>query len=369
MGALDFLFEGRPPKSVTTYGQSVQNVPVWLSDYTQGMIARANAIAAEPYQPYGGPRIAGFSPTQNAAFDMTVANVGKFDPYIKQALSTTSNLPGQGALNQAMNYIPEAFENTATEAAQPFVNQASQRLPEGVGNYMNPYVENVINRAGELAGRQFREQIMPQISDTFTGAGQFGSSRMREITGRAERDMAEGLQGQAQAALADAYSKAGEQFQADQGRMGALAQLSGNLASADAATKLQGSQLLGQLGSYAGDLGLRQGQQLGALGQLGQSMGLKDAAALEAVGMQEQQLGQRNLDLAYQDFLEQRDYPKSQVDWMSQIIRGLPPSAVPTSTTTSSTGPASVYQPSPLAQLASLGAGWQGLQQMGAGGG
>ena len=59
MAVLDFLFEGKPPKAVTTYGQTVTDVPKWLSDYTQGLIARANAIAAEPYQAYGGPRIAG----------------------------------------------------------------------------------------------------------------------------------------------------------------------------------------------------------------------------------------------------------------------------------------------------------------------
>ena len=58
----DFLFEGRPPKSVTTYGQTIKDVPKWLSDYTQGLIARANQAAAEPYIPYGGPRIAPFTP-------------------------------------------------------------------------------------------------------------------------------------------------------------------------------------------------------------------------------------------------------------------------------------------------------------------
>ena len=49
MGSVtDFLFEGKPPKSVTTYGQTIENVPKWMSDYTQGLIARANAAAAEP---------------------------------------------------------------------------------------------------------------------------------------------------------------------------------------------------------------------------------------------------------------------------------------------------------------------------------
>jgi hypothetical protein len=94
---------------------------------------------------------------------------------------------------------------------------------------------------------------------------------------------------------------------------------------------------------------LAAGQQLGTLGQLGQTMGLKDLAALEAVGQTQQQQGQKNLDLAYQDFLQQRQYPQQQLSMLNALIRGLPYS---TTADTSATGPANIYSPSPLAQLA-----------------
>lgn len=386
MGVLDFLFEGKPPKSVTTYGQTVQNVPTWLSDYTQGMIARANAVAAEPYQSYTGPRIAGFSPTQQAAFDMTVGNIGASQPYIGQAISQTQNLPGQGALNQAMGTLDTSGALTmgaiapgqgGAAAAQPYMDQAAQTFTgANVGQYMDPYIENVINRAGTLAGRQFNEKILPGIQDTFTGAGQYGSSRMKEVTDRAARDMAEGLQEQAQAALSGAYTTAGNLFGADQQRQGALAQLAGQLGTAGQTAQLQAGQQMGQLGQLFGalgldtsKLGLQQAQQLGALGESLQGLNLRDAAALEAIGGQEQQLAQRNLDLAYQDFVNQRDYPRQQVDWLSQIIRGLPATAVPTSGTTTSTGPSSVYQPSPLAQIAALASGIKGISSLNDSGG
>ena len=91
----DFLFEGQPPQSVTTYGQTVENVPKWMSDYTQGLIARANAAAAEPYIPYGGPRIAGFSPEQEAAFGMVEENVGAYQPFLEAGASGIGGeLPG-----------------------------------------------------------------------------------------------------------------------------------------------------------------------------------------------------------------------------------------------------------------------------------
>ena len=96
MGAnTDFLFEGKPPQSVTTYGTTVEGTPKWMSDYTQGLIARANAAAAEPYIPYGGPRIAGFSPEQEAAFGMVEENVGAYQPFLEAGASGIGGeLPG-----------------------------------------------------------------------------------------------------------------------------------------------------------------------------------------------------------------------------------------------------------------------------------
>lgn len=92
-----------------------------------------------------------------------------------------------------------------------------------------------------------------------------------------------------------------------------------------------------------------------------------DAASLEAVGTTQQNQNQRNLDLAYQDFQQQRDYPRQQLDWLSNIIRGIPNSAIPTSTTSSQTGPSQVYQPSPLAQVGSLLTGIRGISALGQG--
>jgi hypothetical protein len=67
------------------------------------------------------------------------------------------------------------------------------------------------------------------------------------------------------------------------------------------------------------------------------------------------------LDQAYQDFLNQRDYGRGNTAYLNAAIRGL---QVPTSTTTESNGPASVYQPSPLAQFGQTVATGYGLSKM-----
>ena len=89
------------------------------------------------------------------------------------------------------------------------------------------------------------------------------------------------------------------------------------------------------------------------LGQKAQALGLSGAAATEAVGAEQQAMNQKNLDLAYQDFLTQTQYPEQQLGFLSNIIRGLPSGKRQTSGATTSLG--QTYSASPLASLASAG--------------
>lgn len=331
MGALDFLFEGSPPKSTTTYGESIQGIPTWLSDYTQGVISKANAVAAEPYQQYGGPRLADFTPEQKQAYALTQQGIGNWS----------------SGLNDAKNLTTQAGQVSPLNAAAPYLAGASGSFTgDNINKYMDPYVGNVIDRAQQVAQRNFDENIMPGISSKFVRGGQYGSSAHEREALKAGRDLTEGLQSQSLAALSGAYGQAGSLFNQDASRQAGLAGTVGNLAG------------------QTGQLQLQSGAQLGGLTQLLQSMGLKDAAALEAVGSAQQGLTQKNLDLAYGDFQNQTNFPKQNIDWLASVVRGLP---APSSTTTSQTGPASVYQPSPLSQLASVGSTIYGLSKAGEG--
>ena len=319
---LDFLFEGKPPQSVTTYGQTVENIPKWMSDYTQGLIARANAAAAEPYIPYGGPRIAGFDPAQEEAFGLTEENVGAYKPYVESAQQGYA-----GGLEAAAN-IPGA--------AQPYLDEASGRWidPGTVEQYMNPYVSNVLDRQEQLATRTLENEFLPSLQRAFTGAGSFGSrggtGSMEDIGVRGVQDIQEGLESQRLATLGEAYGQGADIFAGEQGRFADIGRISGALQEAAASGMFQGAEGMGRLGEAA------------------QRMGLTDAQAMEAIGAQRRGLEQGSLDLAYQDFVEQRDLPFERAGFMNQMIRGLPYSRA---TQRTDVGPASVYQPSPLSQL------------------
>ncbi len=54
------------------------------------------------------------------------------------------------------------------------------------------------------------------------------------------------------------------------------------------------------------------------------AMGYTDAAALQEIGQQQRDLEQRNLALAYSDFMEQFGYPQDQVNWLMSLLQGIP---------------------------------------------
>lgn len=332
MSVLDFLFEGEAPPAVTSFGETTEGLPQWLSDYTQGLIAKANAIAAEPYVPYEGPRIAPFSQDQLSAFDRVRASLGQ----------------GQQLLNQGTTLTNKAAGLNPLASAQGYLDAASQKFPDNVDQYMNPYVQNVLDRQRTLANRTLNEDFLPSLQDAFTASGQFGSERMMEMGLRGARDIQEGLEEQRLATLGEAYGQAADIFSSDAGRAAQLAPVAGTL------TAQQQEALLGA------------GKNLSAMGSDLSNLNLQDAASLEAIGGTQQAQTQQSLDTAYQDFLQQRDYPRTTLDWMSAMIRGIP---YDTTTTSMSTGPSSVYQPSPLSQMASAYSLYEGLTQNKARGG
>ena len=90
----------------------------------------------------------------------------------------------------------------------------------------------------------------------------------------------------------------------------------------DAAQRQQ--QFLGGLGMQGLQQAGTASQLMGQLGTAEQEANLRRLAAQEAVAAQPQALQQQRLDMAYADFLRQRDYPKEQLGFLSNIIRGLP---------------------------------------------
>lgn len=293
MSVVDFLFEGSAPTPTTGSTTTQVQLPEWYTQYTSDMLGRAQGVANLPYAQYTGPRIAGFTPTETGGFELTKAAAGAYKPFLGQAGET----------------LGKAGQVSGTAAASPFLGAAAQTFPGAVGAYMSPYTQNVVNQIAEQGVRQLQEKYLPAVGEEFIKAGQFsvgpGSTRMGEFGARALRDVQENVLAEQAKALESGYRTAADIFGADVGRMAQLAGTAGTLG-------VQEAQALRDLASRYGELGTE-----------AQRAGLTGAGAVTGVGEKERQMQQANLELAYQDFLKQEQYPKEQVKFLSEIASGV----------------------------------------------
>ena len=317
----DFLFNGQAPKSVTTYGTNVQNLPQWYNDFQQGIAAKGNAIAAQPYEPYGAPRIAPFNQNQNAAFDATKAGMGK---------ESTAIMGSMGDATQA------GQDANALGTAQPYLSQSGQSAANTVGSYMNPYNNAVTDNIARLGARNLQENLMPAVNSDYIRAGQYGSTNMMAQIGRDVRDTNDDILGKQADVLQQGYGQAMTSAQNDLQRYGQLGQTAGQLSNSDSQMQLDGAKVSG------------------ALGQIAQGARYNDINALGAVGNSQQAQTQSNLDLAHQDFVDQRDYQANQLAWENNLIKGY---QMPTSSYTSDSGPLAGATFQPGAAQSAIGAG------------
>jgi len=90
-------------------------------------------------------------------------------------------------------------------------------------------------------------------------------------------------------------------------------------------------------------------------------MGFERADQLMRAGAMRQGQEQAGFDVAYQDFINQRDFPRQQLNFYSSILRGVPISAQ---------SEVSSYQapPNPYSQLMGMGLGAAGLYKAFGGG-
>ena len=324
------LWGGSPSTPADTTNVQTMELPEWARGYAKETLAKTSALTdinKNPYQQYGGERIAGFQPMQQQAFE-TAANM---QPSAQVGLgSNIAGMAGLGALGT--NYQGGQFQGGQ------FDTQAAQQ-------YMSPYTQNVVDYQKAQALRDFQiAQPMRQAQAVKQGA--FGGSRSAIMDAEAQRALNSQLQGIEATGQQAAFQNAQQQFNTDMAR------------------RLQAQQMGEQSRQYGAGLGL-QGlqtglQAAGALGQLGQTqygqqMGINQLQA--QYGAQQQAQAQRPLDIAYQDFLNQQNYPYKQLGFMSDMIRGLPLGQQST---------AQMYQapPSALQTVGALGLGAYGVNQL-----
>jgi hypothetical protein len=246
-------------------------IPEYAKPYMERLLGKTEALSDAKYQTYGGERLSGATAEQQAARSGVAGlqTPGEF--------GAASNLTGLGGLSSLM-------------AGQQYAGMVTD--PSQVGSYMSPYMQNV----SDVAKRQAAEDARKVQMATNLGAvrqGTYGGAR--QLLGQMEREKALGQ------TMADIDIK---------GRQSAYEQAIKNM----------------QFGSQAGLQGAQQaaqaGASLGQLGAAGQTANLQRLQAQESAGALGQRDAQAKLDLAYQDFLTQQQYPYKQLGFMSDLLRG-----------------------------------------------
>jgi len=296
----------------TSQTQTTSILAPYAAPYAQNLLGQVGALTdinKNPFQPFGGEQVAGFSDLQNQSFNAS-RNMSTA-PQLGAASNMAQNA-GQGALG---------FGGMGAQAGMSYGMNATN--PSAVQSYMNPYLQASLAPQMQMLNEQQGMQQQANQGQAVQ-AGAFGGSRM-------------GVQN-------------AQQNQANQLAMSNLVGQGYNQAFNTANQNMQQAAALGMQGANVGLAGVNAANSaasnLANIGQTqyGQQMGIINQQ--NQLGAQQQQY-QQNLDTAaYQNFQNQKQYPYQQLGFMSNILQGLPISG----------SQQSVYStPSPVSIAAGLG--------------
>ena len=212
----------------------------------QTAINTGTNVAQTPYPTYNSPLVAGFNPTQQAAFSNINNAAGVAQPYI----------------GQAANLI---------QASTSGINPAAT-----VGQYMSPYTNDVVQGLQNVQNQQNAAQ-QTQLVGQAVGAGAFGGDRAQIAQSMLAGQQALGENPAISQALQSGYSQA----------------LNTGLSSQEA------NAWLASQGAFG----------LANLGQEAQGTALSGANAQLQAGGLEQQLAQEQLSVPYGQFQAAQAYP------------------------------------------------------------
>ena len=224
----------------------------WAGQYVTGMLGKAQALADQPYQVYGGPMTAGESALQSKYF----TGLG--------SLTFPSQL-GQSFSSATAPALPSATTGTTGGTSTGLAAQ-----------YMNPYLQAVL--APQLDELRRQAAISQNVqAGKAAQAGAFGGSRYGLTEAENQRNLLQEMNKTIGTGYANAYDKAMQQFNIEQGQAKTLADM------------------------------------------------------MSSAGAQQRGIEQEGITADYNEFLAQRDYPMKQLQFLQSMLQGLPISTVSTS--------------------------------------
>ena len=351
-----------PPVQEMT--STTTNLPAYAEPYFRQGLERSVYESARPYEAFPGQRLADFSSQERAAMQGMegMARAGSPSQFL-DASNIARNIGYQGSgmgMDIANQFNPEPIQSKfQTPDFGPGFTAGTVADTETIQRYTNPYQQMVTDIEKREASRQ--SDIMgSQIGQRAAQAGGMGGYREAIMQAERERNLGQQL-GDIQTRGSQAgFQQAQQAFESDRDaryRAGQLGLQTGQAADtsflAQDAARLGADRFNVEAQRQRSELGLRglQGDQagtnqrldaarvLGGFGQQQQDMDYTRLKNLQASGEIQRQLDQQGMSMGYQDFLRQQAFPREQLGFFNNMLRGLP--ITPGSTTASYGGPSS----------------------------
>lgn len=304
----------------TTVTQVSQPPAEFLEAYKY-VLDLAKKQQQQPLVQYEGEMVAPFQPAQQQAFDI-VGNQA-------QAL--------QGIPGMAQPYI-DAAVGAFGQSVTPLWENVQQFSPEAVGRYMSPYTQSVIDATQAQFNQANAMQDQALIGNAIA-SGAWGGDRAGIARG-----VLAGQQQMAQAPIIAGLYERGYGNALDMFRQQQAAELGADTTQAG---------LWGQAAFGLGNLGAEaQNLQVGGI-----NAALGGANALLGTGQLQQAQRQAELNIPYQQFVQEQAFPWQSIGWLGGIAQGLGSAAGGTAST--------IYpEPSTASQVLGGATGLAGLLGM-----
>ena len=327
-GAAGYTGAG-PDTTSQTNSVSPEFRPLAITAAQRGM-----DIGAMPYQPYEGNRVAGFTPDQFAAMDLT------------RNWATNNPLPGQ-----ASNYLGGMLQNggaMAPQAPNPYMGGSAtvgsnawegKTTNVGTNPYAgaNPYLEQNIQQTLNDMTRSYNQNVAPTMAATGYKSGSFGNTGQQEMENES-RNMLQRNLGSTSANMrmqdygmqqglseADITRRMNAQLQ-DYARSGSYAEGAANRATTASMADLARNANIYESGAnrYSSDWNAAQNRGLTGLSMAPSvyGMGFTGANALGNSGAAQQGQAQNVLGSQYQDWLSAQQWPFQTGNYMNNVING-----------------------------------------------
>ena len=279
-----------------TRTEEVASLPAWQEAQYKELFGAAKGVAQQPFLPYTGPMVAGFSPDQLRQFQATrgmfESGMG-YDP--TQALQGMAQEQFKPTIQPVTGFEAPTIEATqAPGAAQIGPVSAPQfrgLLSQDIGAYQSPYQQQVIDLAMGDIQRQ-ADIARGGAQDRAIRAGAFGGSRSAIIESESQRPYAEQMARTSADLRQRGYEQAQAAAQSDLARQQQLGMFGSEQQQQRA---LQQAQLGQQAGIFGAELGQQRRMQQAQLQQQRQMGGLDIAgrAALTQPSLEMQARQQR----------------------------------------------------------------------------